>query len=121
MNTPVPIIWPGQSGQKYRFNIYIREWSPGKWHPIYIGQTGDLNQRQKQGYKKEQIDKAGATHICVHVNSAGESARLDEEEDLIALWQPECNDQHIRKDAPRPTTRQASPLPQSILGLKPKR
>jgi len=131
MGQPLPIKWPGQSGKEYQFHIYprgttfdgiypglymyLKETKPNTWRTVYIGQTQDLNERQKQGYKREQIDAAGATHICIHVNYDGEPARLAEESDLLVRWKPECNEQGIQKDVPPSTMRQVRPVPSSVL------
>ena len=106
------INWTGQSGAAYTYYIcprgtqfsdnvpgnyiHAKETSPGKFVPVYIGQTKNLNERLSNHEKKACVDKHGATHVCVHANSQGEQARLDEEKDLILRWQPTCNSQHIR-------------------------
>jgi hypothetical protein len=61
------------------------------WHPVYIGQSNDLGQRLANHPKWLEAKKKGATHILAHLNS-GESARMNEEADLIAFYQPPCND-----------------------------
>lgn len=89
--------------------VHVKETSPHKWLPLYIGQTGDLNDRLSNHEKEEEVNRAGATHVCARVNSGGEQARLDEEKDLIDRWQPECNVQHIRPAASPSTTRRVNP------------
>lgn len=132
MSQPLEIYFPGVSGNKYRFlmypratrfqggyaglYIYAKETTPGRFTPVYIGQTSDLNVRLNNHDKEEEVGRAGATVVCVRVSSGGEQARLAEEKDLILQWQPECNVQHIREAAPPSTTRQVHPSPLSNLG-----
>ena len=109
MNETPTIHWTGDSGNKYKYwihprgtelkavagnYVYAKETSPNRWKPVYIGQTGDLKERQTAKYKKECLDREGATHIHVHTNN-DEDSRLAEEADLIAKWQPPCNTQGI--------------------------
>ena len=110
---PQTVDWPGQSNTKYRYWVYPRHTTfngqqpgnyiyaklnaQGLWVPIYIGQTGNLNERITANHEKAGcIDRNGATHIHVHTTPAGEKARLAEEKDLILFWQPVCNIQHVR-------------------------
>ncbi len=101
------IDWVGKSGTKYRYWIYpmgqsftakpgnyifAKETTPNKWRPIYIGQTSDLSARFDNHHKLPCIRKNEATHIHAHTNDAGEKARLAEEADLIANYDPICND-----------------------------
>ena len=102
------IDWPGKSGKTYRYwihplppnfkaaagnYIFAKETSPGngKWLPIYIGETKDLSERFDDHHKMGCIKRNGAMHIHAHTND-NEQARLDEEADLIANWNPPCND-----------------------------
>ncbi len=103
------IRWPGISGKEYVYFIYPRgttfdagqpgnyvhaiETSPGRFKPVYIGQSNDLNRRLTTHDQQSCVDSLGATYVHVHVN-AGENARLAEEEDLIRRWQPACNTQY---------------------------
>ncbi len=105
---PQPTInWPGQSGREYTYKIYslstefkrlpgnyvfARENTPGKFLPVYIGETSDLSERFDNHHKMPCIRKHGATHICVHTSSADEEIRRAEEDDLITKWRPPCND-----------------------------
>jgi hypothetical protein len=108
-DTPT-INWTGQSGTQYKYWIYPRghelkaepgnyvyakETSPGRWSPGCIGQTDNLKERQAARYRKDCLDRNGATHIHAHLGGDEES-RLAEESDLIAKWQPVCNEQGIR-------------------------
>ena len=53
-----------------------------------MGITGDLSQRLPGHDMWSAAVRLGATHIQAHTTPAGEQARLDEEEDLIARWNP---------------------------------
>lgn len=103
----ITIHWTGQSGRAYTHYIhtisttfkdapgnyvFARESSPGRWTPVYIGQTKSLSDRLSNHEKEECARRRGATHVHAHVNSSGEAARLAEERDLISKWQPPCND-----------------------------
>lgn len=104
------IYWEGQSGQKYGYwilkigakfkaepgnYIYAKETSQGRWTPVYIGQTSNLNERLA-GHSEEQCARRnGATHIHAHTSSDKESERKAEEKDLIQKWAPVCNDQYV--------------------------
>jgi hypothetical protein len=103
-DTPT-INWPGKSGTNYKYWIYplgaslkaeggnyifAKEVRPGEWSPLYIGQTGDLNERFDNHHKADCIKKNGATHIHAHLNG-NDDTRLAEEADLIARWDPSCN------------------------------
>ncbi len=100
------IMWEGQSGKSYEYWIYrlppnfdakpgnyifAREVSPGRFSPVYIGETNDLSQRFDNHHKAQCIEDKGATHIHAHVNSGGEALRRAEEADLVARWKPTCN------------------------------
>lgn len=99
------IFWPGQSGTEYKYwihpidttfrdepgnYIFAKLASPGRYSPLYIGQTGNLGDRQSTHEKEKFARDNGATHILVHVNRM-EYARLAEEADLIANWTTPCN------------------------------
>ena len=101
------IDWEGASGRTYTYHIYsldtpfspvagnyafAKETSPGWWRPLYFGQTDDLKDRITSTHHKWACAKRnGMTHIHAHQNP-NQSARLDEEQDLIAKWAPVCND-----------------------------
>lgn len=104
------IVWPGQSGNEYKYWIYgidasfkevagnyifAKETSPGRFRPIYMGQTANLGTRLENHEKEECARRNGATHVHAHINPSGEKARKAEEEDLIHRWQPVCNEQHV--------------------------
>jgi hypothetical protein len=100
-------IWPGHSGKEYPYQIHpigaafkpesgnyilASESEAGGWVPLYVAQSRDVHQRL-EGYEKQQkAVEMGATHIHVHVSSASQAARCEEERDLILRWQPACND-----------------------------
>ena len=99
--------WTGRSGKVYTYNIYPFgtnfEAAPGNYifakhltstsySAIYIGETQDFSERFDNHHKIYCITQNGATHIHVHVNTAGEAARLDEEKDLKLAYMPPCND-----------------------------
>ena len=102
----VPAIdWKGKSGKTYRYWIYplppnfkaepgnyifAKEPTPGRWTPIYIGQTENLNERFEDHHAMPCIKRNGATHINGHLNS-DKQARLNEESDLLAQWNTPCN------------------------------
>lgn len=103
-DTPT-IDWPGASGKTYTYYIYpwdadlaakagnycfAKEVSPGKWTPLYFGQTGNFEDRFDGHHKWDCAEKRGATHIHAHLN-ARESDRLAEESDLVKKWNPPCN------------------------------
>ncbi len=100
------VSWPGKSGRKYLYWVYklplnirddpgnyifAKENSPGKWTPVYIGETKDLSERFDDHHKMPCIEQNGATHIHVRVNKDGERARRAEVATLIAEWHPPCN------------------------------
>ncbi len=100
-------IWIGKSGRKYRYGIYSMETQfvkkPGNyifakragavWLPCYIGQTESLGDRLADHEKETCAKRHGATHIHAHTTDGGELVRKAEEKDLIARWNPPCNEQ----------------------------
>lgn len=101
------LCWPGASGTEYQYVVYPlnAEFPPlpgnymyagqaedGTWVPLYIAQTRDMHQRLEGHEKLQDSMERGATHIHVHFNGAGQAARCTEERDLIARWQPPCNE-----------------------------
>jgi hypothetical protein len=107
MTKQVPTIdWTGQSGAAYRYHVYptgtqfsakpgnycfAKEVSPGRYVPLYFGQTGNLSERFDSHHKMPCARAHGVTHIMAHLNESGEAARLREESDLVAKWKPACN------------------------------
>ena len=99
--------WVGQSGKKYRYEIYpfdasfrplpgnyiyARQSGEGGWIPIYIAQTRDLHQRLEGHVRVDDAVTNGATHLHAHYCSVGQATRCSEERDLILRWQPVCNE-----------------------------
>lgn len=108
MTEPRTVIWPGKSGNEYRYwvfplatnfaqapgnYIFAKEIEPGKWVPVYIGQASDLADRVSGRVSEDCARKYGATHIHVHRNENGITERGQELEDLIACWQTPCNEE----------------------------
>ncbi|MDA2933471.1 hypothetical protein MYX82_03920 [Acidobacteria bacterium AH-259-D05] len=100
------IMWPGASGEQYRYwisdmnssfkdepgnYIFAKETSPNRWTPIYIGQTESLKNRLTDHEKLPCIKRHGGTHIHAHTTPGGEQVREAEEADLLAKWDPPCN------------------------------
>ncbi len=76
--------------------IFCRTAGDGQWNPVYVGETGDFNERLNTGLQSHQawpcIKRNGGTHICVRVVS-GAAARLDLETKLRQSLNPPCNKQ----------------------------
>ena len=98
--------WQGQSGRRYKYWVYeigtkfketpanyvfAQETAALTFAPVYVGQTDDLSVRLDDHEKMPFIRESGATHIHVHANSRGGAARLEEETDLVSMWNPVCN------------------------------
>jgi hypothetical protein len=101
------INWPGQSGNKYQYEvypvdtvfrplpgnyIYAKPSVSGGWIPIYIAQTRDMHQRLEGSLTLQNAIANGATHVHAHYGTAGQAARCTEERDLILRWRPACNE-----------------------------
>jgi len=101
------IDWDGRSGTKYHYWVYdigtslkqaagnyvfASQTEPGRYRPIYVGQTADLSERFENHHQMPCIRQYGATHICAHTHDAGEAARRTEETDIIQRWNPVCNE-----------------------------
>ncbi|MBI2828939.1 MAG: hypothetical protein HYX77_06695 [Acidobacteria bacterium] len=102
------IYWEGQSGKEYQYwihwigtyftnepgnFIYAKEVEPGSWTPLYIGQTSSLERRLADDEKEACAKRNGATHVHVHTNRGGVARQSAEKADLIAKWNPVCQDQ----------------------------
>lgn len=100
------IRWKGASGKSYDYwihpigenfkdepgnYIYAKETEPGRWRPVYIGQTSSLSERLANHEKEACAARNGATHIHAHTTPGGERIRRAEEDDLIENWGPVCN------------------------------
>ncbi len=100
------IRWEGESGKKYKYwiseiagpfkhepgnYIFVRETTPNRFRPLYIGESGDLGDRLTSNHEKLPcVLRNGGTHICTHTTSGGEKARLAEETDLKNKWGQVC-------------------------------
>ena len=105
MATP-DIEWEGESGKRYGYwiypigtsfrdepgnYIYAKEVQPGRWRPLYVGQTSSLAARLADHEKEACATRNGATHVHAHMTVGGETKRRQEEVDLIRKWTPVCN------------------------------
>lgn len=99
-------VWTGQSGQKYRYAVYMfgtafgpgpanyifaREVRPGQYTALYIGQTGDLSEPFKSHPAMDCVKLNRVTHIHVHHTDMRNELRRAERSDLISVWNPPCN------------------------------
>jgi predicted GIY-YIG superfamily endonuclease len=100
--------WPGVSGKSYKYHVYPFGQSlkaeagnyiyaklnrEGKWVPLYIGETEDLDTRVATHEKRECVRNNGVTHIHSHLTSGARSVRLAEETDIRGNFETPCNDQ----------------------------
>lgn len=100
------IMWLGASGKTYKYwitpidtsykdepgnYIFAKESSPGKWTPLYIGETKSLCDRLANHDKLPCVKRYGGTHIHTHTASSDQAVRKAEESDLLAKWDPPCN------------------------------
>lgn len=99
----------GQSGKEYQFEIHKlggnlpaveAVYAVTKQYPkngrhyhtvLYIGQTSDLQERFESHHKEDCFEANGANCVCVYRES-NESSRLEIEKDLVANYNPKCND-----------------------------
>jgi hypothetical protein len=105
------IDWPGQSDKTYRYwflsslkaadikrvggnYAFVKQLENGNYAPLYFGQTDNLSERISSHELWPEALRLGATDVMTHTTPAGESARLSEESDLIARWNPILNRQH---------------------------
>jgi predicted GIY-YIG superfamily endonuclease len=109
MATEIKVTCVGASGKEYKYfgfpigtqmpkipgnYIFAKSTQVNSWTPIYIGETGDLQERFENHHKKDCIIKNGATHVFVHKSSSDQSVRLLEETDLRTRFnKTSCNDQ----------------------------
>ncbi len=101
------IDWPGETGKTYRYwfaskmvnpsmkkeagnYMFVKETSDD-WEPVYIGQTNNLDERLTNHPELPCVRRNNGTHLMAHTTPGGETARKDEEDDLIAQWNPPCN------------------------------
>jgi len=101
------VNWPGQSGKAYSYTvypinvtlrpspgnfIYAGQAQDGRWVPIYIAQSRNLQQRLEGHVSAVDAMTHGATHLHAHYDTVGQAARCNEEQDLVHRWKPMCND-----------------------------
>jgi hypothetical protein len=112
MSTPPFINLTGASGKVYSYwkverprdgssitnaggnYVFLKLLANGNYLPIYIGQADDLSQRLPNHDRFDEAVNTGASVVVAHTTPAGEAARLAEERDLIAKWNPELNIHH---------------------------
>lgn len=73
---------------------FLKPQPNNKYSPLYFGQAENLRDRLRNHDRWAEAVKAGATVIAAHTTPAGEQARLSEEKDLIAKWNPLLNVHH---------------------------
>jgi hypothetical protein len=107
------VSWQGKSGKTH--SGYVGEFSQGGWGTsncgiyvfckktesgwtaVYIGETDsfiELAARLSKHPRWKCIEKEGATHVCTLLISGGtreKQPRLDALADLVARYQPPCN------------------------------
>ncbi|KPJ52278.1 hypothetical protein AMJ39_08235 [candidate division TA06 bacterium DG_24] len=105
------VTFTGQSGTKYEFAAYpwgtafkddyaavyfvterYKEAKGGFSHRhIYVGETEELGIRFENHHKAECFEEESANCICVY-GEDDEDERLAIEQDLLAKYDPPCND-----------------------------
>lgn len=112
---PIHINWPGYAGRPLTFETYpigtafkeiggvyvfCKPGTNGQWHAIYVGETGNLNERLNTRIQSHQAWSSclmhGATHIGVLVVGSGlyqRRERLNIETELRHSLNPPCNRQ----------------------------
>lgn len=106
------VDWTGESGTKYRYwamrdpkdantilpvsgnYAFVKQLPNGNFTPLYFGETDDVQDRIPSHEIWDEALRLGATHVMSHTTPAGEYARLAEEADLIARYNPPLNVQH---------------------------
>jgi hypothetical protein len=99
-------LWTGQSGQKYRYTVYMfgtafgpgpanfifaRETRPGQYQAVYVGQTQDLSEPFDDPVATACLKQSRVTHIHVRHSDSREEVRRAERSDLISAVNPPCN------------------------------
>lgn len=99
-------VWTGQSGQKYRYTVYMygtafgpgpanfifaREARPGQYQALYVGQTQDLSEPFEDPVAVECLKQGRVTHIHIRHTDTREEIRRAERSDLISACTPPCN------------------------------
>ena len=104
------MYYEGVSGTRYKFTVSawgtpfnplgavyivtdrVQNQQGGYTHEvIYVGQTGDLSERFDNHHKVQCFNQNNRNCICTHLD-ANEASRLRKEADLIARYDPPCND-----------------------------
>ncbi len=74
--------------------MFVKQLQNGNYLPVYIGQADSLRKRVSNHERLDEAKRLGAKFVMTHTTPAGEVARLAEEADLIAYWQPALNTHH---------------------------
>lgn len=105
------VTFKGKSGTEYEFDVYKlntlfkddyaavycitkREQNKPGSHShtmIYVGETGELGNRLDNHHKQRCFEQHNANCVCV-LGEPNEQTRLKIEADLIANYDPDCND-----------------------------
>ena len=103
------IMWPGISGNEYKYwispigssfksapgnYIFAKETSPNKWTAIYVGETDNLDRRLSNPNDHEKLScirRHGGTHIHHHSSPDDDLLRRKEESDIRDKSNPPCN------------------------------
>jgi len=107
---PQYISWNGISGKTYQTElcipekpfvsnpgvyIFCKQLVTGHWSPIYVGECECFNDRLNLNlanhHQISNLNKHGATHVCVVPVSGGKQARVNVETDLRHGLNPPCN------------------------------
>lgn len=108
----LPINWPGQGGRHIASTAYpigtafqpftgvyvvCKPLPNGNWYPIYVGETGDFDQRLNTALQNHHAWAGcvhhGATHIALIVVPGGRANRLALETELRHSLRPPLNRQ----------------------------
>lgn len=73
---------------------FLKPTGPNSYTPLYFGVADNLRDRLRNHERWPDALRAGATVIVMHTTRAGAAARLAEERDLIAKWNPPLNVHH---------------------------
>lgn len=100
------MIWVGQSGTEYRYEvcdfegdwkdapgnyIFAKALPEGRWEAIYIGETHSFKERIPNHSVLPCARRHGFTHVHAHLGSNDRAVRRREESDLIERHRPPCN------------------------------
>jgi hypothetical protein len=99
-------VWTGQSGQKYRYTVYMygtvfgpgpgnyifaRETRPGQYLALYIGHAQDLSEPFDDTVALDCLKQGRVTHIHIRHTDSRDELRRAECSDLISVFTPPCN------------------------------